>query len=202
LNAIVLAAGLSRRMKAQKLLLPFGGATVIGTVLRQVLGASFGGVIVVVSRDTEAVVRASRDGEPRLRVVVNDAPERGQSSSLRLGIGALPDGAPFCVALGDLPLATSAQFERYKKIFLDTAKGEAGHTALVPRRGDATGHPAFFSYAWAERLCDAQGDAGGRVALRAFSDEVLWTEGEDSFFADLDTPGEYREILHKTLAQG
>ena len=45
---IVLAAGLSRQMGSQKLLLPFGGKTVIGHIVDQLLASAIGEVHVVV----------------------------------------------------------------------------------------------------------------------------------------------------------
>lgn len=194
MKAIVLAAGLSRRMKSQKLLLPLGGDTVIGATLTAVTRASFDEVVLVASDAVADAVTAYRDKYANLRVAINKHPEEGQSSSLRLGISALGEPCDFCVALGDMPLVSSEQIERYKKFF-DNLDGK--YTALVPKRGDATGHPAFFRRAWTGRFSSLTGDSGGRQAIREFSEEVAWTEGEDSFFRDVDTPGDYRDILHK-----
>ena len=47
-TAIVLAAGLSRRMgNENKLLLPFGNSTILGTTLTQILNAQLGETLLV-----------------------------------------------------------------------------------------------------------------------------------------------------------
>lgn len=195
MKAIVLAAGLSRRMGRQKLLMPLGNGTMIERTFCAVTGASFDETILVASREIAAFLDADKTTKkfPNLRIVINEHPEDGQSSSLRLGVAALGEACDFCVMLGDLPFVTSDEIEKHKKFFANLT---GGHTALVPKRGDATGHPSFFSSVWAERFLTSEGDAGGRSAIRAFSDEVAWTDGEESFFRDVDTPRDYSEILH------
>ena len=47
MNAILLAAGLSKRMGVQKLLLPFGERSVIETVIKNMHGAGFSPLIAV-----------------------------------------------------------------------------------------------------------------------------------------------------------
>lgn len=195
MKAIVLAAGLSRRMRTQKLLLPFGRGTVLSTVVYNVLGAGFDEVVLVVSKDTQGVCTEPALGSPRLREVLNESPERGQSSSLRLGVSAAEEG-DFCVTLADLPLVSSEELVRYRALF---DSREAEYTALVPCRDGRFGHPSFFAPLWRDRLCGAEGDVGGRDALRAYAAEVLYTSGEDSFFTDMDTPEEYGQIRRERL---
>ena len=51
MKAILLAAGLSKRMGVQKLLLPFGESTVVETVLENMLEADFSEIIAVFSQE-------------------------------------------------------------------------------------------------------------------------------------------------------
>ncbi len=51
--AVVLAAGLSRRMGVQKLLLPFGGKTVIAHIVDQILAGAVDEAYVVVGHEGE-----------------------------------------------------------------------------------------------------------------------------------------------------
>ncbi len=59
IGAIVLAAGRSRRMGTQKLLLPFAGQTVIGHVVDQLLAAAIDRIVVVVSADGPAIAEST-----------------------------------------------------------------------------------------------------------------------------------------------
>ena len=203
MKAIVLAAGLSRRMKRQKMLLPFAGGTILSTVLAGLSDARFERVLLVSSQDTLAAFELLHPGlltsrKPELVVVVNDQPEAGQSTSLRRGLTAAGDG-DFCVVLGDLPLVTGRHYRTYAGRFLERPQGT---TALVPRRGTALGHPAFFSPIWRSRFASAGGDVGGRSIVRAHEREVFWTEGEDAFFRDVDTACDYEAIVQNDKTRG
>ena len=53
--ALILAAGESRRMGTQKLLLPYGESTVVEAIVRTALDSSVDGTIVVLGADKEQV---------------------------------------------------------------------------------------------------------------------------------------------------
>src|SRR3954463_1943382 len=89
--AVVPAAGQSRRMGTQKLLLPFAGTTVVGHVVRTLLSAPVRGVIVVVSPGGTAVAEEARRGGAD--TVTNARPDADMLNSVRCGIRALPPDA-------------------------------------------------------------------------------------------------------------
>ena len=201
MKAIVLAAGLSTRMKRQKLLLPFGAGSILSTVLANLTNAKlFDKIVLVTSRETltlfetlhaDLLASISRS----LSTVINEYPEAGQAGSLRLGVEAPREG-DFCVTLGNLPLITPLHYEIYTTQFLARP---GACTALVPRRKKSFGHPIFFSSVWRERLAvflGGVGDTGGRGMIRTYERELLWTEGEDAFFRDVDTAEDYAAIAH------
>ena len=198
MKAIVLAAGLSKRMKRQKLLLPFGEGSILSTVLANLMSAElFDKIILITSRETLARFEVSHPGllssmQRSLFTVVNEHPEVGQAGSLHLGVEAIREG-DFCVTLGDLPLITADQYVAYAGKFFTRS---TEFTALVPRRMDVLGHPIFFSALWRERLTALDGDAGGRSVIRKHEREVLWTEGLDASFQDVDTAEDYAAIAH------
>jgi len=80
--AIVLAAGLSNRMGVQKLLLPFGGKTVIGHIVDQLLTSTIGEVYVVVGHQAECI-SAELSGRA-VTIVNNPNYESGMLSSTSL----------------------------------------------------------------------------------------------------------------------
>ena len=188
--ALLLAAGLSRRMGTQKLLLPFGERTVLETVIGNLRAAGLAPILCVLSE-------ATRRGLPPLgedvTALINPAPERGYASSLAIALDALPDGEgePFCLMLGDLPLAQPEDMAQLRAAF---QRRPAGYTALAPYREGRFGHPLFMEGLWRGRLRSASGDRGGRDAMARFMPEVLTVEGKDGFFADLDTAEDYRRV--------
>ena len=188
MEAILLGAGLSKRMGRQKLLLPFGGKTVIETVIDNLRGAGFERICAVLSREVaEALPQLPRGVEAR----VNEAPERGQSSSLAIGLEMLSEGRDFCIMLADLPLATPEAIAALARRF-DELPPEK--TLLAPCRDGVFGHPMFYRAVWRERFRSAQ----GIVAL--YESEIERAAAPDCHFKDMDTPEDYAESVKQMEA--
>ena len=196
MTALLLAAGLSRRMGTQKLLLPFGERTVLEAVIGNLRAAGLTPILCVLS---EATHRGLRPLGEDVTVRINPAPERGDASSLAIALDALPDGEgePFCLMLGDLPLAQPEGMAQLRAAF---QRRPAGYTALAPYREGRFGHPIFMEGLWRGRLRSASGDRGGRDVMARFMPEVLTVAGEDGFFADLDTMEDYRRASRAASA--
>ncbi len=86
--AIVLAAGAGSRFGGRKLLAPIEGRPVLQHVLDRVAAAGIERVVVVLGADAREL-QAAITWRDEVRVV-NPEPERGLSSSLRVGMAALP----------------------------------------------------------------------------------------------------------------
>lgn len=198
--ALLPAAGLSRRMGTQKLLLPFGAGTVLEAVIGNLRAAGLTPILCVLS---EATLQGLQPLGEDVTVLINPAPERGYASSLAIALDALGRAepaaqreGPFCLMLGDLPTAQAHDMARLRAAF---ERRPAGYTALAPYREGRFGHPIFMEGLWRARLRAAAGDRGGRGILEAHEGEVLTMEGEDGFFDDLDTPEDYRRVCRPQL---
>ena len=192
--AVVLAAGRARRFGGAKLLAPLHGRPVVAHVLDVVRRARAAGVVadarVVVAADDDAVAALAR--EAGTTTVVNDAPERGLSSSLRCGLAALgPDTGAAVVLLGDQPLV------RPDVLAALVAAWRDGRGVVVrPRYADAysePGHPVLLDRSvWplADRL---EGDAGLGLLLPPGSPEVALIDvaGRNP---DVDTPADLHTL--------
>lgn len=189
MNAILLAAGLSKRMGLQKLLLPFGESTVIETVIKSMHEGGFSPIIAVFSQEVSDAVPERPEW---LRVGINKAPERGQSSSLAIALEMLPDGEDFCIMLGDLPFVGK---EEMKKLLECFSSLPADKTVLTPCRNGIFGHPMFYRSIWKKRFKLAQGDTGGRNILMDHKDEIVTAESPDCHFRDIDTPDDYKNLV-------
>ena len=138
LGAVVPAAGLSRRMGREKVLLPFGRSTMLGTVLAKLGAAGVERVVVVVRPDLAGAVEEARAAGAG--VVVNPHPEGEMIVSIRLGLAALP-AAPeaFFVWPADHPAVLVSTLERLaarasrEGAVLPVTSGRRGHPALVGR---------------------------------------------------------------------
>jgi molybdenum cofactor cytidylyltransferase len=144
----VLAAGGARRFGGAKLMAPLHGRPLAAHVLDTVFRARATGVV-----DDAVVVTAAGDaaladlvggsaGGSWARVVPNDAPDRGLSSSLRLGLASLgADAGAAIVLLADQPLV------RLEVLAVLVAAWRQGLGGLVrPRYAEAPeepGHPVL-----------------------------------------------------------
>src|SRR5664279_5218785 len=110
-SAILLAAGKSERMGENKLLLPFGGRTVIQRTLDSLLASRAGEVIVVLGNKAQEINASI--GNRRALSVLNPNFAKGMSTSLVTGLGMVNQQARFIiVALGDQPLITTKVYNQ------------------------------------------------------------------------------------------
>ncbi|TFH24560.1 MAG: nucleotidyltransferase family protein, partial [Bacteroidia bacterium] len=136
--AIILAAGSSRRMGSQKLLMPYGKGTIIETVVDQVLNSKVGQVVVVLGADHDKVRRAL--GERPVKFCHNTEHEKGMFSSVICGLRSVPtDAEAVLIYLGDQPgippAVTNAVIEAYNDelygIVIPVHMHRRGHPLLV-----------------------------------------------------------------------
>ncbi len=154
--AIVLAAGRSRRMGAQKLLLPLGGVPMIARVVDAVLAGTVDDVVVVIGPGGERIA-AALAGRP-VRFIANPNPDGEMLGSVRCGLRALP---PKCeaalVVLGDQPGLTAGLIATLVGAFRSSGRG-----IVVPTHCGRRGHRCrrqsehrFSRYSHCHVRCDS-----------------------------------------------
>jgi molybdenum cofactor cytidylyltransferase len=188
--AVVLAAGLSHRMGVQKLLLPFGGKTVIAHIVDQLLVSTVDEVYVVVGHQAENI-RAELSGRA-VSIVNNPNYKSGMLSSVRCGLQHLPeDCRGVMVVLGDQPSITTKLIDKMLQSFATTEK-----SIIVPLHKGKRGHPILFSSRYREEIMTQYGDVGLRGLLYSHSDDVFELDvPTSSVLCDMDYPEDYRREL-------
>jgi molybdenum cofactor cytidylyltransferase len=183
--AVVLAAGQSRRMGANKLVLTLEGKPVVRHVLDAIAGSLIATAFVVLGHEAEQVQAALAQADARF--IVNGDFDGGLSTSLKTGLAALPpdvDGA--MIFLGDMPDIDPALIDRMIEAF-DPGRMQA---IVVPKRKGRRGHPVL----WGRRffpllLQETQGDSGAKHLIGQYADWVAEIEADDDgVLVDLDTP--------------
>ncbi len=191
--AIVLAAGRSTRMSVQKLLLPFGSSTVVGTVVDAVSRPPVDRTIVVTAPGGDvAAALAGRD----VTLVVNPDPAAEMLDSVRIGLRALP---PACEAVlvtpGDLPGVTPGLVASLVAAFRASGKG-----IVVPVYDGGRGHPLLLGARYFAEVLTRYDDVGLRGLPRAHQDDVLEVVVvDDAVLADIDTPEDYERVRRLNL---
>jgi len=188
LGAIVLAAGLSRRMGKEKILLSFGKGTVLERVLGTLSAAGVQERVVVVRPDLpEAAEIARRSGS---RVAVNPHPEEEMLLSIRIGREQLAAGLDaFFVWPADHPAVTAATL-------LALASEASPATVSVPVYRGRRGHPPLVGSGLAEAIAAIPAGEGLSYLWRLRPELLHETAVEDrGVILDINTPGDYEEAL-------
>ena len=188
--AVVLAAGLSRRMVVQKLLLPFAGKTVIAHIVDQLLASTIDEIHVVVGHQAERI-SAELSGRA-VSIVNNPNYKSGMLSSVRCGLQSLPkDCHAVMVVLGDQPSVTIGLIDQMLKSFTTTEK-----SILVPLYKGKRGHPILFSLIYREEILKQYDDVGLRGLLHSHPDVIHeLVVSNASVLNDMDYPEDYRREL-------
>lgn len=181
LGAVVPAAGLSRRMGREKLLLSFGSSTVLERVLSTLSAAGVHERVVVLRQGlSEALAIVKRTGS---RAVVNPHPEEEMLDSIRLGIAELsPDVEAFFVWPADHPAVRS-------ETLMELAALAAPRRVAVPVYAGRRGHPALVGGGLFNEILRIPPGEGLRYLWRAAPEILLELPVEDrGVLLDLNTP--------------
>ena len=192
--AVVLAAGLSRRMGQAKLLMPVGGRAIVRHAVESVLAGGVDSVWVVSGPDAEPLEAALAGLD--VQMVVNPAPEEGQAGSLRVGIAALPASADAAlIALGDQPWLAPAIIPA-----LLAARRTSPKLIVAPRYRDGQGNPVLFKREIFPELLRLTGDQGARPIIQKEPARVEWVDLDLPMPPDVDTPDDYEKIRARIRA--
>ena len=196
--AVILAAGESSRMGRPKALLPDAeGRPFVARLVRTFAAAGVPAVTVVTGSQHAAIASAiSADGGAAIASLVNNPnPQRGQLSSLWAGLEASdrPEVDALLVTPVDIPLIDEATIRR-----VIHAWEQSRAPVVRPVVGVRHGHPVLFDRAVFDDLRRAPLDGGARTVVHAYADRVVNVSVDDTgCIADVDTPGEYEELMKK-----
>ncbi len=188
--ALILAAGPSNRLGEPKQLLPWGGPTLLGTVVAQTRNWPVDAVWVVLGHRFEEILQAVDFSG--VGVVENPEWEEGMASSLRVGLDVLsrdPATEAAFIVMGDQPgidpVVVDALLEHHRS---------SDAPAIIPKYRYVRGHPVLVGRALWSRLMSLEGDQGGRTLLQAHPEwvEEVWFEQLPP--RDVDTADDVAEL--------
>jgi len=200
LSAIVLAAGLSRRMGPRnKLLLPVDGVPLVRRSVTVVLGHPFVEVVVVTGHEAPLIEAAL--GGLTVRVVHNPRYEEGQMTSVRAGLEALSargardvgdaSARGVMVCLADQPALTTEDLGTVADAFL----ARVACPVLVPTFGGARGNPIVLGWPSLESILSRGANFGCRQFVAKNADVVTTFEmPNDHVLTDVDRPEDYAAL--------
>jgi molybdenum cofactor cytidylyltransferase len=198
--AVILAGGYSSRMGRPKALLPAGtpGETFLDRIVTTLSGAGLEMIVAVVGADAERIRASAPQTDPRLTIVENPDPSRGQLSSLIVGLAALgaADVNAALVIPVDQPLVSVDTVRRVMDAYRQT-----GACIVRPSRGPRHGHPVIFGRSLFDELRSADPALGARAVVVAHRGEAVDVPVEDEgAFLDIDTPEDYERAFGRPPA--
>ncbi len=198
---VVLAAGESSRMGRDKALLPWppqkpGAPPQSGTFLSatiELLQPYTQMVIVVAGKNASSItpVVYAAGGF----VVVNKAPERGQFSSLQVGLQeVLNHGRDAAiVSLVDRPPARDETLRRLCEVF--TQAYEQDKWAVIPQFGERHGHPIIVGREMITAFLAAPVASSARDVEHSLEGRIVYVPVDDPWVvANVDTPEDYARL--------
>lgn len=188
--AIVLAAGCSRRMGTQKVLLKLGQETIISHIIDQLLASKVERIFVVAGHKAKKLEKELSDKS--VSIIYNSQYESGMLSSIRAGLLALPENCEAVfVVLGDQPSISAKLVDEMIQSFFTLKK-----KIIVPVYEKRRGHPILFSTIYKDEILTNYDDIGLRGILQAHESDIYeMNVTEPSVLTDMDYPQDYKREI-------
>jgi molybdenum cofactor cytidylyltransferase len=193
--AIVLAAGMSRRMGSPKALLPIDGKPMLACVLDALAAAGEVSPIVVITGAAAEQLRpilADRD----VQAAHNPDYERGEMlSSIKVGLVALPRNIDATlIVLCDQPGVKSSTVAA-----LAAGWSQLRPRVLAPTYQGKRGHPIVLSMTGVDEIISLPPAATLKSYTSAYASEMVELSVDDAAVVrDIDTPGDYAAELKRS----
>jgi len=194
IKPIILAAGDSTRMGYPKALLPLGRNRFITHILGILHNLGMPDPVIVLGRAAPIIQPLCLDWPAS--ILVNPDPDRGQLSSIQLGLMQIGDafnaGMIWPV---DQPAVSEDLVQRLVRLF-------ASSQSLIacPRCQERRGHPAIFHRSLFQEFMDAPLQEGPKnILLRHQQETSILPTDERGTIQDIDTPDDYQSLTGESL---
>jgi len=187
INAIILAAGESKRMTKPKPLLTFGDHTFLEQIISVLKLSNVDRITVVLGAQAETVKKSIDLSETN--IVINKDYSKGQLSSLIVAIEYTPkETEAILVCLVDMPFITKEVVDEIISKFKQT-----NNPIIVPVYNKKRGHPVLFSKSLFNELTNAPQEQGARYVLYSNEEKILELDTHESgILLCINTPDDYK----------
>lgn len=207
-GAVILAAGLSSRMKDFKPLLHVTGTTALEGLIESAKAAGITDITVVTGHNREKL--APIIAACGVREAFNENYRDGMFSSIKTGLAAAAGlaAAGFCSDSPESGTAGTACKEgfllmpvdcplisvRVMRMMMDAVSEKAGNTAFAAAAFEGKkGHPLYVPREAVAEICSYEGP-GGLTAITDRQPVIRVETGEEGCLLDMDTPEGYEDI--------
>lgn len=194
INGIILAAGLSSRMKAFKPLLKLKEKTIIEYSIDSMFNAGVDQIVLVLGFRGEEVqnLLLNKYESSKLRFIYNENyAESDMLTSIKIGISALETCDTFYILPGDMPAIKAETFHKVK----ESMKGTSAMVAFPTVNGHKK-HPPLISWRCIEPILNFHGDGGLRGLWNSLKDNIATVPVDDfGCSMDADTKEDYTNLV-------
>lgn len=188
-TAVILAAGQSTRMGANKLLLPWGTETVLGQTVQNALASDVSAVLVVTGHEAEAITAVAQAAG--VNTLYNSAVAQGGEmiTSLQVALRQLPEVVTaVLVILGDQPMVLPETLNRLLHAYYQGAAD-----LIAPVYQGQRGNPVLIGRAHFAELLALPPTAAPRDVLHRHTHALHLVEVDTpTILQDLDSPEDYQ----------
>jgi len=185
LQAVILAAGSSRRFPTNKLLQHLSDQRCLVDIAYALAGELTVQRLLVINSDEHMQLHCHTQG---YNYLINSQAHTGMASSIAYAIAATPDADAWAIMLADMPCIQPATLQQLASHWPD-------HDITVPVYQQQQGHPVIFSHRWFDALCALQGDQGARGLLRDNPDIFALGCNDAGICFDIDTEEDWTAYL-------
>lgn len=189
IGCILLAAGKSSRMGQSKIVLPWGGSTIISTILNTYIQAKITEIVVVTGGYRDLVEKEISHFP--VKIAYNRDFENGEmADSVKTGLSVIgKDCDAIFIALGDQPKISSNDLLG----MIDQYQSQPG-SLIIPSYAMRRGHPWLVPHSMFQELLDLRTPSTLRDFIKSHEKEIrYYLVKESDILTDLDTPEDYKK---------
>jgi molybdenum cofactor cytidylyltransferase len=193
IGAIILAAGMSKRMGQPKLFLSLNHKPIFRYAV-EVAATSHLKPIVVVGGEHVHQLETQLKDIPDVEILRNAEYRTGMASSVKLGIEAVTGRTEaVLIFLADQPCVPKLVIETLVDTF--ATHRSKGIRIVRPEYAGAPGHPILFDAELYHEFQGIQGDEGGRSIIQRYRSCVKFVSFEEALWGmDIDTPEDFHSV--------
>ncbi|HEY5028203.1 MAG TPA: NTP transferase domain-containing protein [Candidatus Angelobacter sp.] len=189
ISAVVLAAGISRRMGTPKQLLSIGGETILERTLKSVRASNVSEIVLVLGHAAESVEREI--STERLKIVRNLDYEQGMGTSLRTGLAAVDTKlSAALIVLADQPFVRAETLNQ-----LIACHQESKWQIIIPTYNGFRGNPVLLDRSVFQEVQGLNGDVGCRAIFGDHTENILKLPVDDpGILLDIDSRDDFEKL--------
>ncbi len=192
ISAIILAAGLSKRMKlGNKLLLKKNNTTIIQKTFQNIKSSKVNEIIIVLGKDPEIFKKEIKD--KNITFTINQNYHTGMSSSIKKGLEKIDQRSiATLICLGDMPLIKTSTYNKIIDTFYKNKEKN-----IIPYFENKKGNPVLFNKFFFKKLKMVEGDNGAKFFIKKnFESFLKLAVIDQGVIKDIDNDEQYYSFLN------